>query len=129
MKDIKFRVWEPRHAVMLYPDVIQFFGEQVDRVWGSGYKFTSDSEPQMVPMQYTGLKDKNGKEIYEGDILRAVYPPSPKKDDRVVKFLDGSFCFNESQTRGKRGNWALSARKAKTFKVVGNIYENPELLK
>jgi uncharacterized phage protein (TIGR01671 family) len=76
-------------------------------------------------MQFTGLFDKNGKEIYEGDILKPINPPSQKKDNRFVEYVDGSFCYNDKYN----GSRSLNHRLTKLFLVIGNIYENPELLK
>lgn len=67
-----------------------------------------------IPMQFTGLKDKNGKEIYEGDIVKTV------KEDWVKVYYD-------------RGNyWVWRYQLAYLWEtgveVIGNIYENPELI-
>ena len=64
--------------------------------------------------QYTGLKDKNGKQIFEGDILSLL-----AGRQHVVRFEDGAFVLE---------NTAISIRFANKFDVVGNIYDNLELL-
>ena len=65
--------------------------------------------------QYTGLKDKNGQRIFEGDILslRAGRP-------HVVRFKDGAFILEDS---------AIPISFAIKFEIIGNIYDNPEFLK
>lgn len=78
-------------------------------------------------MQYTGLKDKNGKEIYEGDIFRYELLNESEKElepnstiyTEEVHFIDGSFELD---------NCPLGAFYDKG-EVIGNIYENPELIK
>ena len=68
--------------------------------------------------QYTGLKDKNGLEIYEGDLLIMGFPDEPVGE---VVFLDGEYTL-----RSELGNCHLSA--AGNREVIGNIHENPELV-
>jgi hypothetical protein len=65
-------------------------------------------------MQFTGLHDKNGKEIYEGDIL-----PTRANGNHPVVFDWGGF---------KLDGWAIGAMHVDERAVLGNIYENPELL-
>ena len=75
----------------------------------------------VVLMQYTGLKDKNGKEIYEGDVVKSflfnrVCTIVYEYNAFVVKDLYGSYTRDSHYVRGN------------TVEVIGNIYENPELL-
>ncbi|MEK4379286.1 YopX family protein [Bacillus sp. FSL R5-0434] len=73
--------------------------------------------------QYTGLKDKNGREIYEGDIVI-----DKRKNSAEVVFDDGCFCvigyLGDLRTHPIRDSLFCGER----FEVIGNIYENPELL-
>jgi len=83
--------------------------------------------PIAYAREYTGLKDRNGKEIYEGDILK---PMSLYAGSMRVKFIDGSFICNN-----RFGKWGILSRcfdydiKALKYdcEIIGNIYENPEL--
>jgi len=73
--------------------------------------------------QYTGLKDKNGKEIYEGDVVSAI---DFEKCNYQIKFDDGCFYFN-NQFRAHQLDYPIIQNFR--LEVIGNIYENPELLK
>jgi len=71
-------------------------------------------------MQYTGLKDKNGKEIYEGDLFNYMCDDGCIEKNCEVVFNDGAF----------RTRWGCLIKDIIDweFEVIGNIYENPELL-
>ena len=90
--------------------------------------------PEMVIIQYTGLKDKNGKEIYEGDIvgfkrkeiLHTLHHSVVEWDDmKAGFFLTRVHMFPKKQDSSIRNEFI----NAKNKEVIGNIYENPELLK
>lgn len=102
---IEMREWGP------YGDDASFKGPaQI-----SGYKFVCDR-------QYTGLKDTNGKEIYEGDVLQSV-----NKHTWLVSWNDNHACFMVTNLVDK--HVVSEVIDNDNSLVIGNIYENPELLK
>jgi len=108
MREIKFRAWDGRKYVIY--QIVEKDGTLYDADFGK----------QMEVQQFTGLYDKNGKEIYEGDVLGndAGAPNQP------VEFSRGSFCLNGLEPLiGQKADWT------RFLEVIGNIYENSELLK
>jgi uncharacterized phage protein (TIGR01671 family) len=142
MREIKFRAWDKDELRMVErPFVVSNEGEAFDEYRGGGYVKQYDL------MQFTGLKDKNGKEIYEGDVVEGgVYYGWPtEKGFGIVEFgeweQDGSgheygpeTCLGwyieikESEFGYIEGSH-LYESKANNIEVIGNIYENPELIK
>lgn len=81
----------------------------------------ADESEDVEIMQFTGLTDKNGKEIYERDIVR--YDTGNFGGTRAIEFRNGCFCIGGPDCGFLIGEAEL------TLEVIGNLYENPELLK
>lgn len=148
-RDIKFRAWHEDLEVMVYSDkrnkstydidyefVINEKGslvcnwhEDTEDVCGN---FIESSGTLDNLMQYTGLKDKNGKEVYEGDIIES---PLWEAEPYEIVFKDYAFKARDIRKKIMYGSDLffdiddlLSGCVGETFEVIGNIYENPELL-
>ena len=129
MRSIKFRVWDTTLDEMLDMKEIQQSGMNLF-VLCEGVKI-------MKLMQYTGLKDKNGKEIYEGDIVKWLDAPLHKDNgefiEDVIVYKDGCFRtrkYNEllsnlARTKDSGGFNYLVHHKTE---VIGNRFEHPHLL-
>jgi uncharacterized phage protein (TIGR01671 family) len=133
MREIKFRAWDKRRGVILKVGAIDFDDTRVDP-----YPIPSEKPGETWPldftevelMQYTGLKDKNGKEIYEGDIL--AY--GGDNHNGVVIWDDdcgvpGFHVEEGARLRGDDKKKRIHGLPPDTepMEVIGNIYENPRL--
>lgn len=124
MREIKFRAWDD--GKMIYPvgalaDIKRFF--RIIR-------------EDAVLMQYTGLKDKNGKEIYEGDYVTmnefTVIKGVLIKSEGEIVYCDNVASFGvkvlDEEIEGNSTTWSVGHFHG-GFEVIGNVYQNPELLK
>ena len=125
MKELKFRVWGNMNFI---PKMYNW--KEVDAEFPVGLWELLDraGEPANAwkIMQYTGLKDKQGNEIYEGDIIKWRNTIGDEIKD-VVIWSELSHGFSVSRT--PEVCCVLSGSDGSHIEVIGNIYENPELLK
>ena len=120
MREIKFRAWQKNGTKMIDLQKITPLILNKDQ-YGVFLPFHKD----IHLMQYTGLKDKNGVEIYEGDILRPIIINGIIADGEVI-FKDGCFEVQQITNNGLPLYDCLGTRT--NFEIIGNIYENPELV-
>ena len=128
MREIKFRVWDKTFKMMLSPELVDIdFNEGKIEVTTDTLRYEevyTDEIKDFVLMQYTNLKDKNGKEIYEGDILKVKF--DTETINLYVRYDMGEYLLV------KYGEWEDSLYACMWFhevEVVGNIYENKDLIK
>ena len=131
-REIKFRAYLKEEKKMVNVETIDFSEKSIQYlekneiidIYLLRTKFLEDIEL----MQYTRIKDKNGKEIYEGDILKYNFPFDGRlKHVSPVKFLETEASFGIKDIYGNEiPLYRITANNY--FEVIGNIYENPELL-
>jgi uncharacterized phage protein (TIGR01671 family) len=134
-REIKFRAWNQEMNHMVFPSLE--FGREI---WPCTYKQVIKSQtnengdteeivlemvsvdhilqsPEFIVMQFTGLKDKNGNEIYEGDIVSHLHSPY----SCVVLFEQQNAMFLAEEIDGEKLGYEIEH----VTKVIGNIFENP----
>ena len=143
MRKLKFRAWSNEHNRYCDFVTLDENGRWIGWIKSNGVYLTT---LDIVLEQDTGLKDKNGKEIYGGDICRLVYYErgggrkrwkKVNEDIELVEFEDGYFKFSNTDQYGidselsfsDYGEWATADGQYKyEAEVIGSVHENPELL-
>ena len=127
-REIKFRSWDKVLKKMWWPrDFVQ--GEM--GIFECDVTIVGD---ECELMQYTGLKDKNGKEIYEGDIVKIYMAQTNEWVNYQILFYKGVFGLGKSLEKTELYDFLqkliyFSGNKEQcNFEVIGNIHQNPELL-
>ncbi len=126
MRKIKFRAWDNHTKVMTH--VVSIYSELNGESWWGADVINPDNDDTMysfdddtgVLMQFTGLQDKNGVDIYEGDIVQRG----------VITFSRGKFQGTYYDGGGGLAeDWEDDLYQERDIEVIGNVYENAELLK
>ena len=134
MENLKFRAWDIANKKMLKVNIMDIFLEQIRVLENDGSCFSMKFKDVEI-IQSTGFHDKNGVEIFEGDVLNCghLFTGSPfeeedeyEEEKGVVKFINCGFNVEFKDTNALFVDIMLTCED---IEVIGNIYESPELLK
>jgi uncharacterized phage protein (TIGR01671 family) len=130
MRDIKFRAWDKKTKQMVRSEDLYRLSQREDGIFAivgciDKQEITTFHD-DLVLMEFTGLLDKNGKEIYEGDIIAQKECGYKNKFHRegIIEYKDSGFIV-----KGDDESYDYLKTQHRFLEAIGNIYENPELLR
>ncbi len=120
-RDIKFRAWHEASKQMYKWDMLTINSDCIETNFDGLFTTDEDDVNKLILMQYTGIKDKNGKEGYHQDIINhTVYGKG------VIRWYSNGWAIHLESMYGYEG-WMESGILEKS-EIIGNIYENPKLV-
>ena len=131
-RPIKFRAWDKRGKQMILTiSQLHLESGMIVGHCGKDETWVLNDKNQYTLMQYTGLIDKNGKEIYEGDVVKIDCGYSGdrfyKECIAIIKYdAPGFYTHNIKEKDGVV--WQDACHYFEDFEIIGNIWENPELI-
>lgn len=131
MRELKFRAWDKKEKKWVGAD---FWYEEVGLNFNvqPPSTLTMSGKERYVIVQYTGLKDKAGNEIYEGDLLGGKYLNFGVSKGAVAEVKMGVINDTDGYSHGSTWGWVVGKESlldlASGFEILGNIFENPEMI-
>lgn len=120
MKEYKFRAWDSL-AEKMY-SWTELLNQNLKNI------FTIPEQCGYHLMQYTGLTDKNGKEIYEGDIVKFRFKDDRKEFPDLIGYIEYQTTFTAFRIMSNQGSFKIDITEIKFIEVIGNVYDNKNLL-
>lgn len=137
-REIKFRAWDKTTSVMVSDYAHNGSYGELYCVYFHDSAYNTNGCPDLILEQFTGLLDKNGKEIYEGDIIRMVKDGigqvimvnNCSTKDRIVIWHEEEARFSWMLLDGQvnSSGWSFCKNNEDIMEIIGNIHENKELL-
>lgn len=124
MREIKFRAWNPSCNIWIKPHFIYLYNTKdnafaIDHLESKTKDKAWSRDTNLILMQFTGLKDKNGKEIYEGDIISCT--EGNHKDTLILGWCIDGYGYHWSKSKRMITDQDIIDKR---YEVIGNIYEN-----
>ena len=135
MKVVKFRAWNKKTEYMTRVQGVDFLlNGEVSVSFMKPGRFKEKNifkHEDIILLPYVGIVDYDGRELYEGDIIEYTYKEIPGTHIAAIKYFSdyGAYVLYDGSDRATTIEYVLTLGMLRTeFYIIGNIYENPELL-